>query len=78
MRAKLRSKVVSVTRDEHGFVHLQLSCEGKVISGAKYGEAKDVKLTGDLRLKPVVADDIKIGSVITVEVNDEEPGERIE
>ncbi len=74
----MRSKVVSVTRDEDGFVHLQLECEGKVTDGARYSEAKGAKLSGDLRLKPVVADDIRIGSIITVEVNDEEPDSRIE
>jgi hypothetical protein len=74
----MRSKIVSVTRDDDGFVHLQVQLEGKVVAGAKYGEAKSARMTGELILKPVVADDIKIGSVITVEVNDEEPGERIE
>lgn len=77
MRAKMKSKIRSVSR-VNGFVYLELELEGKVIVGGKSAEAKDARMIGKLVLKPVVADDIKIGSVLTVEVNDEEPDSRIE
>jgi hypothetical protein len=77
MRAKMRSEIVSIRRDEDGNVCLKVEAKGKTISH-KAGSNKDCRLEGEIILRPVFANDIKIGAVITVEVNDEEPGDRIE
>lgn len=77
MRAKMRSEVISMVRDDDGYVRVGLKAKGKIVSD-KTGSAKDSRLEGEFILRPVFANDIRIGSVITLEVNDEEPGDRIE
>ena len=81
MRVKFKGKIEAMTKAKDGSsVTLHIGLDGKVIrtDSRAFPEARIAKMECDLVLKPVVADDIKIGSVITVEVNDEEPDTRIE
>lgn len=81
MRVKFKGKIESMTKTKDGSsVNLHIGLDGKVIrtNSRAFAEARIAKMECDIVLKPVVADDIKIGSVITVEVNDEESDTRIE
>lgn len=71
MRTKMQSKIVFVTRDHNGHIHLGLEAKGKILSD-RSGTNKDTQLLGELILAPIYGSEIKIGSMITVEVNDEE------
>lgn len=70
MKAKFKGKVVSTKRN-NDFVELSIEMPGVVVE-TKMPPAKEAKLQGSFFLKPVIADEIKIGSIITITVSDEE------
>lgn len=75
MKAKYPGRIVSVTKDAD-------SENVKVEIGSVYGKvdtnlvsAKDTKITATIWLKPVIANEIKIGSLITINITDELPND---
>ena len=66
MRAKLRCKVESFMRDSDLALLKVESFEGKV--DTQMIPAQKVSLKAQINLKPVIADQLKIGSVIFIEV----------
>lgn len=77
MKAKLKAKIDSAKKSG-GDVILSLSTPvaGKVDTKAL--NAKEIYFNGEVRLRQLVADDIKIGAVITITLTDEETDERID
>lgn len=74
MRASFKGKISKILREEEGGagnVQIQLDLKGKV--DTKAVNAKDASLALSLSLKPLIADEIKIGSTITVWLTDEDP-----
>lgn len=72
MRASFKGKISKITRDEDngaGCVNIELDLKGKV--DTKAVNAKEASLSLSLQLKPLIADEIKIGSTITVLLTDE-------
>ena len=70
MRIKMKSKIVNVSRLPNE-VKLDLEFVGQV-QDTKLITAKDAAMNGFLRLKPAMADQLKLGSVITVILSDED------
>lgn len=71
MKARLRCKIASIQKDAN-YVQLEISeTEGKV--DTKMPPAQEIKITGILFLKPVIADQIKIGSTISIDLIIEDP-----
>lgn len=77
MKAKLKARIGAVTKTG-GDVILSLNTPtaGKVDTKAL--NAKEIFLTGEVRMRQLVADDIKIGAVITITLTDEDADERVE
>lgn len=71
MKAKLRCKIASIQKDTN-YIQLEISeMEGKV--DTKMPPAQEIKIMGTLFLKPVIADQIKIGSTISIDLVIEDP-----
>ena len=83
MKAKLRAKVLEVVKDSQaltrgtkydGMTKLKIeTINGKV--DTTLNNAQFVVLNGDLFLKGVIADQMKIGATITINISDEEENE---
>lgn len=80
MKAKLRAKLLEVEKniivehgkaDHHGMTRIKFSSGGKVETTLNTN-AQLVFLNGDLFLKEVIADQIKLGANITIIISDEE------
>lgn len=68
MKATFKTKINSVVRKEHE-VEIEFDAKGTVDTNRL--PAKDAQLSMKLYLKPVIADELKIGSIITIVVSDE-------
>jgi hypothetical protein len=79
MKATLKGRILSVKRTD-GDAEITFTTKGKVDKGAGVmaPTARETSLDGTLKLKEVVANEIKIGAVITIEINDEESDERFD
>jgi hypothetical protein len=70
MLIKMKSKIANVTRLTNEVV-LDLNFEGQ-LQDSKLVDAKKATMTARLTLKPVVADQFKLGTTITVLLSDED------
>lgn len=74
MKATLKARIVSFSTDNGtATLALQSGLASKVDSAPQ--NAKECSLTGVLKLKMLVADQMKIGSLLTITVSDEEKDE---
>lgn len=77
MKAKLKGKITSINilgvALDKPFVKIEVSFDGVVMDTPI--SAKDTHLTGTLLLKKVVADKLKLGSIFTMTLSDEEQSE---
>ncbi len=77
MKAKLKARIGSVQKTGADVIlTINTPTAGKVDTKAL--NAKEIFLNGEVRLRQLVADDIKIGAVITITLTDEETDERVE
>lgn len=72
MRAKVKTKINSIQRlsDGSAIISIEAATPGKVETKAM--NAKEIFFKGEISLRQLVADDIKIGAVITITLTDEE------
>ena len=71
MRAILKAKIIGVeTSSEEVILELNTLAPGKV--EVKSLNAQDIYLKGKIRLKALIANDMKIGAPITITISDEE------
>lgn len=80
MKAKLSGQIKSLEKDnETGFTRITILCpKGRVseTGGQKVGpSAQDAMLMATLSVKTLIADQIKIGAIITFHISDEETDE---
>lgn len=67
MKAKIICKIESMNRDSAGFVALTLlSTSGRV--EAKSPTAQEIELVGTLKLKAFIANKLRIGELIEVDI----------
>ena len=66
MRIELQGNIRNVVRNDDGTVTLTLKLNGNVAN--RTGEAKKASLDGTLTIKQVVADELKIGSIVSIDV----------
>lgn len=72
MKAKLTGKILSVDISQ-GEARLSIESTGKV--DTRNISAQEVTFNGSIRMKALVANEMKIGATITITVSDEEPNE---
>lgn len=72
MQVKMRSKITSMSRNSNE-VKISLELRGQVQESQS--SAKEASMIGTLVLRPIMADQLKIGSTITVILSDEECNE---
>lgn len=80
MKAKLSGRIISVTNAD-GDAVITFESTGKVDrsgTGVMAPDARKTTLNGTVSLKAVVANEMKIGAVITVTITDEESDERLD
>lgn len=72
MQAKYTGKIVEVVKkgDAYGDTKLKISCKGKVDS--KNLNAQETSLEIVAELKSLIADNLKIGTVLTITLSDED------
>jgi hypothetical protein len=76
MKAVLKAKILSVEKVGGDVVlTLDTPTAGKV--GIRAINAQDVYFSGKLKLKELVANEMKIGATITITITDEEPDDRL-
>ena len=81
MKAKLKARIVEFSKETddggiaiNGPVKLKIVApKGKVETSNI--DAQFISLSGNMSLKAVIADKMKIGSVLTITISDEEPDE---
>lgn len=71
MKATYNATIKQVNRD-HVTVELAIVAQGKVEDTKSVGDAKLTSMDIILRLKPVIADQLKLGSKLTITLSDEE------
>lgn len=77
MKATLKAKITAVEKAGGDVVlHLDTPSAGKV--GVRAINAQDAFFNGKLKLKELVANEIKIGATITITVSDEEVDSRLD
>jgi len=69
MKAKLRGKINSVDKS-NGVATLSITADGKVERAGL--ASQETSFGGVLKLRGLVADQMKIGAVLTITVSDEE------
>jgi len=69
MKAKLKAKIVAVNRI-NGSTELTIESNGK--AETTNINAQEASLDGHLILKSLVADKMKLGAIITINISDEE------
>lgn len=80
MKATLKGKILSVTNDG-GDTVLTIASTGKVEKtgfGPGSTDARKTSLDGTVKLKAIVAEDMKIGATLTITISDEESNERLD
>ncbi len=73
MKAKLKAKILEISKDSNGNTILALQAEGKV--DTRLQNAQFTHFAGRLSLKEVIANEMKIGATITISITDEEVSE---
>lgn len=69
MKAKLTGKITTVSKCQN-IVNITASFTGVVIDAPP--NAKEISFEAAMSLKPLIADQLKIGSTLTIIVSDEE------
>lgn len=79
MKATLKGRILSVKRAD-GDAEITFATTGKVDKGKGIlaPTAREATLEGTLKLKEVVANDIKIGAIITIVIDDRAKDERFD
>jgi hypothetical protein len=84
MKAKLQAQITEVekgvTFDRHGSTSISNMTRLKLVTtkgrvDTNLSSAQLIRLGGDLFLLPAIANQMKIGSTITIIISDEEPNE---
>jgi hypothetical protein len=70
MKAKLRAKITNVSMENHGLTVIAFKAEGKV--DTRLQNAQLTTMSGHFAIKDVIAGEMKIGSMITITLTDEE------
>lgn len=73
MKAYLSAKIGKIERAGGGMVILTFSAENGRVATANI-DAQKTSLKGEMILRELAAQDIKIGSLLTITVTDEETG----
>jgi hypothetical protein len=82
MRAKLKAKILDITKNieckdgntnHAGMTRMRVSSRGKIETTLNNAQA--VFLQGEIFLREVIADQMKVGATITITLSDEEPAE---
>jgi hypothetical protein len=77
MKAQLKARITAVEKAGGDVtLHLDTPTAGKV--SVRAINAQDVYFSGNLKLKELVANEIKIGALITITVSDEEAEQRLD
>jgi hypothetical protein len=69
MKATLKGKIISMNKVS-GDAVIGLDAAGKVLTNKI--SAQDISFKGSFQLKGIIADEMKIGAIITVTLSDEE------
>lgn len=69
MKAKLTGKILNVDISQ-GEARLSIEATGKVET--RNISAQEVTFNGNIRMKSLIANDMKIGATITITISDEE------
>lgn len=80
MKSRLQGRIVSV-KNTDGDAEITFQSAGKVDKagrGVIAPSARETTLSGTMTLKAVVANEMKIGAVITITISDEETDERLD
>lgn len=73
MKARLKGKIVSTNRLD-GDIRIQIESTGKVET--KNINAQECSLGGLFQLKGLSAENMKLGSILTITISDEDSDER--
>lgn len=73
MKATLKGKILKMDR-VNGNVELSIESSGKVATTNI--AAQEITLKGHILMKGLIADHLKMGSILTITVSDEESDER--
>ena len=75
MKAKLKAKILSVEKAgaNSGDTRISLESTGKVQTSNI--SAQDISLVGSLKLKSLIANEMRLGATITITISDEEENE---
>ena len=73
MKSTLKGKILSIDKMAGGSLsaHLSIAADGKV-ENSSLAVKHDIALNGVVMMKGLVADDMKIGAVLTITITDEE------
>ena len=79
MKATLKGKIVSV-KNVDGDAEITFQTDGKVdkAGGRVDPSARKMKLGGTMSMKAVIANEMKIGAVITIHVSDEDADDSLD
>ena len=72
MKAKLKGHIASLVKQNGDALITLGSMAGKTDPVKTSSQAQHCFLSGELRIKTTVADDMKIGSVITITITDDD------
>ena len=80
MKATLKGKITAVNKPEEGDAEITFVSTGKVERGAGPMDpsARQMKLNGSMTLKGVIANELKLGAVLTITLSDEDPNDRLD
>ncbi len=79
MKATLKGRIVSV-KNADGDAEIQFQTDGKVdkAGGRVDPSARKMQLNGTMKMKAVIANEMKIGAVITVHLSDEDADDSLD
>lgn len=76
MKIKMQGRVSNIKRGDE-FTDLTITFKGKVLN-TRYIAGKDTAMQAELKIKSVISDEIKFGSVFTIVMDDEGVEERLD
>ncbi len=76
MKVKLQGRATNIKRGDE-FTEVTLAFQGKVLN-TRFIVAKETTMQVELKIKSVIADEIKFGSLFTVTLDDETHEERLD
>lgn len=80
MKATLKGKITAVNKPEEGDAEITFVSNGKVERGSGHMDpaARLMKMNGSMTLKGVIANELKLGAVLTLTISDEDPEDRLD